>query len=216
MRAIAAALALGLLAAPAFAAPVDMQALTDAFTNACVPQRLSYDGTRRQALAEGWVEVAQTAHPELDVLMKKAVAELEADDTFPDIQFRYQAYRRDVSGRPHYLVVSHFDSGVVEGFDDPFIENGCYLYDFDATGPIDPAPVTAFTGKPIAREQIEDGHMIGYLWGPPCSLPRTGDTYLTLVPDGSKYAAQTGFTGLVLKFSTAEPDPGEVVPDTYC
>jgi hypothetical protein len=193
-----------------------MQRVVDAFAETCVPQRLSYFGTRNQATDQGWTEVDQTAHPELDAIMKKALAELEADDTFPDIQFQYQAYRRDVAGRPHYLVVSHFNSGIIEGFDDPFIEIGCYLYDFDAGEPVDPAPVTAFTGKPLAREQVEPGHIAGYLWGPPCPLPRTGDTYLTLIPDGSRYAEQTGFTGLVLKFSTAEPDPGEVVPDTYC
>ena len=47
-------------------------------------------------------------------------------------------------------------------------------------------------------------------------MPRTGDTYLSYIADGSSYVADTGFSGLVLKFETSEPDPGEVVPETYC
>jgi hypothetical protein len=93
--------------------------------------------------------------------------------------------------------------------------NGCYLYNFDAAAPIDPAPVLALTGKPIAREINENG-LVSYLFGPPCPMPRTGDTYLTFVADDSPHKAQTAFSGLMIKFDTSVPDPGEVVPETYC
>jgi len=59
-------------------------------------------------------------------------------------------------------------------------------------------------------------HINGWIWGPPCPMPRTGDTYLTFIPEVSQYKDQTGFTGLVLKFDTSEPKPDEVVPASYC
>ena len=76
-------------------------------------------------------------------------------------------------------------------------------------------PVTALIGKPIAASH-SDQSMVAYSWGPPCAMPMTLDTYLTWVPDGSEHAVQVGFSGLVLKFETSEPDPDEVVPSTYC
>jgi len=202
-------------AMPAVAAPSQYDLdFVSAFAEACVPQRLSYQGTLDTALANGWSKVERTAHSELDAMM--TVSERVASDPELKASFVYELFAKPIGGGGHHLVVSRMsaDTGTA---DEPSIWNmvGCYLYNLDATGPIDPEPVTALIGKPIANSINEDD-IVGYLWGPPCPMPRTADTYLTYVGAGSSQAAVSGFTGLVLKFSTSEPDPGEEVPSTYC
>lgn len=213
-RAVIVSLVAALAATPALAVPTAYDiAFVSEFAEACVPQRLSYEGTQQQALAQGWQAVERTAHAELDSMM--AISEAAAND--PELfaaSFAYQIYSKPIEGQPHFLVVSRAGAAIEEG-DAPWILIGCYLYNFDAAAPIDPEPVTALIGKPISNSAV-DMHINSWLWGPPCPMPRTGDTYLTFIPEVSQYKAQTGFSGLVLKFSTAEPDPGEVVPSTYC
>lgn len=203
-------------AMPAMAVPAQYDiAFVSAFAEACVPQRLSYDGTRETALAEGWAKVERSAHPELDAMMGKS--ELAATDPELQMTFDYSLFSKEIEGQPHYLVVSRSTAIIGEPDDplNPWAYIGCYLYNLDATAPIDPEPVTALIGNPIANSINEDD-IVGYLWGPPCPMPRTGDTYLTFVGEGSSQVDVGGFTGLVLKFDTSEPAAGEVVPSTYC
>lgn len=200
-------------AAPALAAPEPYDtAFVSAFAEACVPGRLSYEGTRGAAEAAGWAKVERGAHPELDALL--AMSEAAAADPEIKSSFEYTAYAKPILGKPHFLVVGLMSS-VIDDPADPWVNVGCYLYNFDATSPIGPEPVTALTGNPIANMREEEGAE-SYSWGPPCPMPRTGDTYLSFVPEGSAVAAQLPFTGLALNFSTSVPDEGEVVPDTYC
>lgn len=210
-----AALGVALLVLPTAASAREdyAQALADAFAGACVPQRLSFEGTKSQALAEGWTGVSRSEHPELAALMDKAEAALTADTDFK-FTFAFEAFRREVAGAPHYLVVSRSESEPLQDLG-AFKEIGCYVYNFEATSLPDPAPVSALTGKPIAHSVKQEG-IKGHVWGPPCPMPRTGDTYLTYIAEGSAVVEQTGFSGLVLKFSTAEPDESEIVPETYC
>lgn len=218
LPAMAAAFAL-LLGAGALAedAPADYgHAFVDAFAEACVPERLSFPGTKALAETLGWTPAERVAHPELAAMM--AIMDAGADEAARDMQgtFDYQLYVKPVAEVDHYLVVSRA-SFVVDFGDEPDVWTyiGCYLYNFDASAPIDPAPVTALIGNPISRSVDQDG-LVSHLWGPPCPMPRTGDSYLTFVAEGSPYAAQTGFSGLMMKFETSEPDPDEVVPETYC
>lgn len=203
--------ALGATGAHAEAAAYD-QAFVDAFAEACVPGRLGYDSTQEAAKAAGWSAVERTDSAELDAMM--AISERAATDPELQATFDYRLYRKDIEALPHYLVVSR-STAVIDDESDPWVLIGCYLYNLDAAAPIDPAPVTELIGNPIANSQ-SDMHLTGYIWGPPCPMPRTGDTYLTFIPEVSQYREQTGFSGLVLKFDTSEPDPDEVVPDTYC
>ena len=213
--------ALGLMVAapalPALAMPSDYdRAFVSAFEQACVPGRLGYETSRQAASAAGWQEVEPDANPELDALMQLAErGVLEADLDSPT--FDAALYGKHIDGRPHYLVVSR-TSFVIGDPDDPlnpWAYIGCYLYDFDATQPVDPAPVSDLIGKPIAYSAGDDT-ISSHVWGPACAMPRTGDTYLTYIPDGSPLVAQTGFSGQVLKFSTSEPDPGAPEPEPYC
>lgn len=207
--------------APLPAAAADYgQAFVDAFAAACVPERLSYAGTRSTAVKLGWMPADRSAHPELASMMAKmdeAAAEAAAE---MQGTFEHQVYARPIAGEPHYLIVSRSSfvvdfGGAQAGAADRWTYVGCYLYNFDAAAPIDPAPLSALTGQPIAHALDEDG-VVSYVWGPPCPMPRTGDSYLTFIAEDSPQVTRTGFSGLMVKFETSEPDPGEVVPETYC
>lgn len=210
-----------LCAAPAHAEPTAYDiAFVDAFAEACVPGRLGYDTSRAAAEAAGWVAVAPDTHPELAALMARS--EAEAQDPELESTFDYVAYARDIEGRPHHLVVAS-TSVVVGDRDDPdnpmnpWIQTGCYLYNFDAATPPDPAAVTALIGNPIAGSQEAEG-VVSHIWGPPCPMPMTGDSYLSFVADGAPMAAEMNlpFSGIALNFSTTQLDPGAPVPDPYC
>jgi hypothetical protein len=216
LRAAFAGFAAACAAVPAMAAPApyDIEFVSQ-FAEACVPQRLSYPGTLETARQAGWTDVERSANPELDAMM--AISEAAALDPELQATFQYQILAKSFADTEHFLVVSR-SSFVIDPEEDPvdpWILIGCYIYNLDATAPIDPEPVTALIGKPISNS-ISDETLTAHVWGPPCPMPRTGDTYLTFVPEGSPQAEATGFSGLVLKFSTSEPDPGEVVPETYC
>ena len=115
-------------------------------------------------------------------------------------------FTREIAGRPHLLAVSLL---LTEFMDTA----GCYLYDFAATEPIDPEPLTRLLGRPMGYTTdggdpdyaVDPTELVSMVWGPSPALPRTGDTYLTFIPEGSPHAARIGFTGLMLKFSTSLP-----------
>lgn len=200
-------------AAPILAAPSAYdQAFADAFGKACIPGRLSYDASRAAALDAGWREVPRSDNAELDALM--ALSEKEAQDPELDATFTYAAYANEIDGLPHYLVVSRTSAVISEG-DTPWVQVGCYLYNFDATAPVDPAPVSALLATEISQSAEQDG-IVSHVWGPPCPMPRTLDTYLSFVPEGSAAAEGFVFSGAALNFTTSEPEPDEVVPDSYC
>jgi len=208
-----AATALVLCGSPALAVPAYDIAFVSEFADACVPGRLGYQSTRDAAVAAGWAEVEPSVNAELAAIMARSETEATADPELPTV-FAYTTFAKPIEGLDHYLVVSRSEITVTEG-EDPWVLIGCYLYNMDASAPIDPEPVTALIGNPIAHSQI-DMHITSYVWGPPCPMPRTGDTYMTFIPEVSQYREQVGISGLVLKFSTSEPDAGEIVPDTYC
>jgi hypothetical protein len=168
------------------------------FAKACVPQRLSFEGTKEQARLEGWIAVADDAHPELAALLKIARA-AAVDPKHPDWKTEFQPFSRELFGEPLYLIVTRLVAPKVINF------VGCYLYDFDIDRFIDPLNVEMALRVPFGHK-IEGPDLVSYVWGPSPDMPRTHDTYLTLVREGSPHVAQTGFSGLMLKFDTAEPE----------
>jgi hypothetical protein len=212
MRFPAGALAV-MLSGPATAGMAPDQAFVDAFGAACLPGRLSFEATREAALAAGWSVVERTDHAELAAVMSRSDQEMSGEDDL-EIDHETTLYARDIAGVRHHLAVSHLSS-VISGNDDPFVQVGCQLYNFDATGPVDPAPLSALLDTPIAYSIDRDG-LLGHVWGPPCSMPRTFDTYLSHISADTPAARATGFSGVSLSFSTSTPAPGEIVPETYC
>jgi hypothetical protein len=202
-----------LLALPAAAQPASYdQAFTDAFAEACVPGRLGYETSRQAALAAGWVETTPAAHPELAAIM--ALAETAAEDPELEATFAFTVYGKAIAEQPHFLVVST-TSAVISDPKDPWVQTGCYLYNFDASAPLSPEPVTALIGNPISASREGDG-ALSHIWGPPCPMPMTGDTYLSFVAEGSPLVSQVPMTGIALNFTTTELAQGEPVPDPYC
>lgn len=173
----------------------------NAFGEACVPQRLSYDGTIEHARAIGWQDVGESHHPELEELTATADHEarvMARDD--PDTILKREQFMREIDGRAHYLIVTRVHTP------DIITLIGCYLYDFDASEAINPDAVSAFLGNPISRT-VEDNGFLQHTWGPNYEArPRTLDTHLSFIAEGSPHVATTGFSGLVLKFQTSEPD----------
>ena len=199
---MAAVLAISGTAAPASASSPEGTAFVAAFAEACVPQRLSYSGTVAHAKSAGWVDTAMGAHSELGTVL--SVADRETKDMAEGgWTFERTPLSREISGREHFLVVTRvFAPEIITLI-------GCYLYDFDATEAIDPQPVTAFVGNPIGRT-IEDKGLVQYTWGPNHDArPRTLDTNLSFIAEDSPHTEVTGFSGLVLKFETSEPDAQE-------
>lgn len=208
---------LALLAAPplsaAHANTLDGEAFVAAFGEVCIPERLSYKGTVTLAEKLGWRALVAGENPDYDrfiahsdALLAKEIA--EDPDLFEGSGGAW--FAREIGGRSHLLAVSYLLSEYYDGA-------GCYLYDFGATAPIDPGPVTRLLGQPVAYTTnggdpiyaADPALFVSTVWGPPPGLPRTGDTYLTFIPEGSAFAGQAGFTGLVLKFSTSLPDREE-------
>lgn len=171
----------------------------DTFVATCAPQRLSYDGSIEHAKSVGWEAFEVGSHREFAAVMEKSALGLEeAREEGLDIRFRSQAFARTVEGRSLHLLVSFAESEYLS-------EVGCYLYDFDASVAVSPEEVTRVLGVEPAQS-VDEAAIVSTLWGPPPSMPRTLDTYLTFIPPGSEHVASTGFDGVVLKFTTSAPD----------
>lgn len=202
-----------LLVSPAQAETPDSEAFVAAFGEVCIPERLSYKGTLVLAEELGWEPVVTGENADYDLFIAHAEA-LLAEEIAEDPDFSQGSdgawVTREIEGRSHLLAVSYLLTEYLDAL-------GCYLYDFAATAPIDPEPVTQLLGQPIAYTTdggdpfyaVDPAVLVTTVWGPPPSLPRALDTYLTFIPQGSEVAAQTGFTGLMLKFSTSLPDREE-------
>ncbi len=184
---------------PAAANPFSA-AFVETFRETCVPERLSYEGTVGHARALGWAAVEPSSHPEFAKVMEhsaKGLEEAKADGL--ELSFRQVSLVRTVESRDLHLIVSFTGSEYLD-------QIGCYLYDFDAAEPVDPAAVGRMLGIAAPAQSMETAEITSHVWGPPPSMPRTLDTYLTYIPAGSPHVEQTGFDGVVLKFSTSAPD----------
>jgi len=199
--------------APARADMPDGKVFVAAFGEVCIPQRLSFSGTLALAEALGWRPVVAGEDADYDGFIAHSAAMLEEElATDPDFSQGSGVvwFTREIAGRSHLLAVSFLLTAYLDSV-------GCHLYDFAATQPIDPDPVTRLLGTPIAHSSDGDDPMfaidpaivINTVWGPPPGLPRTGDTHLTFVPEGSEVTARIGFTGLMLSFTTSLPDRAE-------
>lgn len=177
-------------------------ALASELAKTCVPQRMSYEGSLAEAKTHGWLPIEQVSHPEFAAVMERSAAGLKAArDEGIAIDFQSQAFAKTVDDRPLHLLVSLAKTKESD-------EVSCYLYDFDAVAPADPAPLSAILGLAPA-DSVDTAELVAHAWGPPPAMDRAGDTYLTYLPKGSPHAATAGFDGVVLKFSTSIPQAGE-------
>ncbi len=194
-----------MLAAPAANAAGD-NAIVDAFGKACLPERLSFEKSSTRAEAIGWKQVLQSDNPELANVIAKGVAAAN-DPENPDWKMAYSLFSKQTGNRRLYLVVTRFYAPEV------LTLIGCYVYDFNASKPIAPEAVSKLLDHTIAYSTldktgdayIDPSQIVSYVWGPPPSLPRQFDTYLSFIPENSPLVEKTGFSGIVLKSSASEP-----------
>ena len=193
---------------PAYADAPDAERFVAAFGEVGIPERLDYQGTLALAERLGWRKIVPGEDAETDRFVANAREQIEEAGEDGDFAFEVEmeVFDRTIEGRRYLLSV---DLALTD-----FIDLlGCLIYDFAATESIDAETVTRLLGQPIAyttlggdpNYAVDPSKLVSTVWGPAPRLPRTLDTSLSFVPVGSPIAAQTGFTGLVLKFSTSLP-----------
>lgn len=185
----------GALPASAAAAPDPRFA---AFLAACL------DGHRNPAVrsaaiaAAGFELVADDAHPMLGNLMRvsrKEIAAAKEEDGFTGTA---AAFRKSADGSDFYLVTTALDMPETSEWKISLL--GCYLYDFAAEAPLEPAIVTAhFDEEPV--EAVDEDGLAGQTWNVE-KIEGVWDVRNTFIAKGSPAAAKTGFSGLLLKITS--------------
>jgi hypothetical protein len=183
---------------PAVAHVPDGAAFVAAFREACVPQRLSYDGMRELAGSLGWSPAVPGTSEELSAVFALADDAI-AKQGGADWSFDRSAFDRIILGKLHHLVVTRVHAPGVTTV------TSCALYDLGATEQIDPAPVADLVGAPEKRYFVNDG-LHAHSWGESPAMPGAFQTVLTFVAEDSPHVELTGFTGLVLKIDSTDPD----------
>ncbi len=180
--------------------------VVDAFGEACLPERLSFEKSIAHAANIGWTQTLDADDPELERVMSKGLAAVD-DPENPDWEMVYNLFYKQVEDKRLYLVMTRFNAPKVIAL------IGCYIYDFNAIEPIKQETVSKVLNHTLAYSSLDKNgdayanpdHIISFVWGPPPSLPRQFDTYLSFIPEGSPFVEKTGFSGLVLKSSASEP-----------
>ena len=198
------------LAAPVRAEAPRAAAFVEAFGAACIPERSSFQRAVAHATELGWQPVVAGENAAYDRFI--AHAEGLFDEEIAEDRDFYDAadgawLTRVIDGRSYLLAIAVLLTDTLDTL-------SCHLYDFAATELIDPAPVSALLDVPVAYRTDGDDpffafdpdHLISVTWGPPPSLPGTGDTKLTFIPKNSPLLEVVGFTGLTLKFWTSLPN----------
>lgn len=183
----------------------DAERFVALYAEACLPERFSFDGTLVHAQKLGWSDRNLHTYDAYGAVMRAAREAYEAETADGFVaQMRIAGLVREDGGRTYHLIATEMLSKYLDSA-------SCYLYDFEATAPIDPAPVTALLEHPIAYST--DGtdpfyaqpatEIVSVVWGPPEKFPRMFDTYLTFLPQGSPHTEFTGFSGLMIKSTTS-------------
>lgn len=174
------------------------QAFVAAFDEACMGAHKSFTGALDHAKEKGWSVVSPLSHAQLAAVMQKSadgIAQGKAEGYVTN--FLHETFSKMVLGRPAHLVISLTQSTI-------FDQIGCYLYDFEATAPVDRAAVTQLL-KIEPANVVDDATIVTAVWGPPPKASSRLDTYLTYIPADSPHKAKTGFSGVVLKSTFGAP-----------
>jgi hypothetical protein len=190
----------------------------DTFRAACIPHRQDHVALNAALEASGWSRVEETDHPELAATQAKARAEIESEDT-PEMTLDLAIWGKTVEGRRFYVIASRMDALIGETEDDDgdgviedhekameFDQIGCGLWDFDATAPIAPGAMTAWTASLPVQSFDQPGLIIGGTWNVFDMMPGTGEVHVGFIPDGSPFVERTGFSGVSITMSSATLD----------
>jgi hypothetical protein len=152
VRITATSLMAGAVAIAAVPVSAASDARVEAFRAACISDRQDFEAILVRASSGGWKVVTGEADPAL-----KAVLAASADPAAGSAN-SIRAFRKEIDGRPTFLVTSRVTSG-------QYVLVGCYLYDFTATTPLAPELFNDWLGGPPAAEMNEPGNAVGYQWG---------------------------------------------------
>jgi hypothetical protein len=193
-----------LLPAMASAAPLEPKAFLGAFAEACI-DGYGDPAARSAAIADaGWRPVADDANPVLRRMLGIARASLAATSADQGYTGSAAVFGRDDPAAGPYLVTTELhmpDDG--EG---PLDVLGCYLYDFEATEPLDPAPITARFDEAPASVEDQAGVIVSEAWDIE-SLDGVWELRSTFIPEGSPGVDVTGFAGRVLILTSVRDAP---------
>ena len=145
--ALAAAL---VLAGVATSAQAD--ARLDAFRSACIPYRWNYEATWLKAKQDGWTEVEEDDHTELE-----ATLVLLHEQNDPQGLAIVSPFRKKIEGRTLHMVVASFPQDLA-------LVTSCQLFDFDDAEPIDPNLITEWLNAPPAEESGAPGEGGAETW----------------------------------------------------
>lgn len=169
----------------------------EAFRTTCLPDRQDYEAMRKRALAEGWQETADDAHPDLAVIMSVS----RAVDLDPGMTAGFTAYQRRFDDSDAFLVVSYLTSEMIDLV-------SCYLYDFAAASPIAQSAVDPLMGEPPYQVLEEPSPIVGQQWDTPAALPGAWDAQNGFIPADGPGAALAGFSGVLLRITAVDPKDG--------
>lgn len=198
---VAAAVAAGLTVSPASAAADD--ARVEAFFAACLTG-FRVPAERAAAVqAAGFRPAPDDAHPVLEALLKLSRAEM-VEMQKEKFGVSLAVYDRGTGADALYLVTNEADQPP-DNKDFRIDLMGCELYDFAATAPLDPAPMTGRLGQPPARTLKQPGGGRTHEWA---AGIREGLWEITssFSAKGSPQAVMTGFSGVLLSVTSTKAD----------
>ena len=189
----------------------------EAFKAACVPHRQDMPKAAEALAADGWERVADDDHPRLAAAMVVA----RANGSDPELQMTtdYSVWGRTRDGLRLHVVLSRVDAvigetedshgdGVIQEWEraNPWIQVGCGLWDFEATGPVDHAAMNAWVGAEPVQVIDAPGQIAGGTWNVHHMMPGTGEVHMGYIPEGGGMQIAPGFAGLSITMSSALPD----------
>jgi len=195
IRAPLCGLALALIPGVAPAAPLSDADFLSAFAVACLDGYRDPEARSRAIDAAGWAPVADDANPMLSRMLEIARRDLEQTKAEEGFVGSDAVYGRSGGATGPYLVTTELALPEEASWSLDLL--GCYLYDFEATTPLDPAPITARFAEEPAEVEDQPGIIISQMWAVE-ALDGVWELRSTFIPEDSPGVDVTGFSGRVM------------------
>ena len=127
---------------------------------------------------------------------REAIADAEKED---DMTGAAAAFARGPADGRLYLVTTEMNMPADAEWKIDLL--ACHLYDFAATSPLDPQILSDRFAEAPGETVDEPATLVGQMWNVE-SLEGIWEVRNTFIPEGSPAAAQTGFTGVMLKITS--------------
>ena len=184
--------AMVLLAGQALGEEVAGDSRLDAFRAACMPEHRRPAKRPAVFTGAGWVPAVESDSPMLAEVLKlaRSVAEEGKAD---GISGALSVWRKEVAGRPAFLVLSTVTS-------DQISLTGCYVYDFEAPAPVDPALITAWLGEAPAQT-VDRAGFTAQIWNAE-GIDGVIELQSGVVAPDSQASKILGFHGVMIKVTS--------------